>query len=77
LEVIVMAALLEYRWSDNALFRWKDHPAGLLEIYRGGGVWEPWNDPYDWIYGSVVSDKGNLDSIIKSIDAGPPKAVTA
>lgn len=45
----------KYRSSDGALFRAPDGTAFTLEIYRGAGKWEPWDDTADWLYGTEVT----------------------
>lgn len=45
----------KYRSSDGALFRATDGTAFTLEIYRGGGKWEPWSDTADWLYGAELT----------------------
>lgn len=45
----------KYRSCDGALFRAADGTAFTLEIYRGGGKWESWDDTADWLYGAELT----------------------
>lgn len=57
----------DYRWNDNRLLRWLDRSTPSLEIYRGGGVWAPYDDTTVWLEGLPVPES-ELGEYTKLID---------